>query len=197
MRLENSLESLFKPMLICSTKLGPHILTSMDEMLVDFQEESKGLVEELVDILDEVEGEYENRSQLEKFGQVVDRIMGGAQSLEMALDEPSVGLSMIGKYAQICKTVGYKASQIDDNEEFYNIVVAFLLDANEMLESLVDNLGDDSNAQSTMSETFLDRLKWISGQFKEGMRASVAVEGDKPAGNSQADIDALLKSLGV
>lgn len=170
----------------------------MDEILKDFKEESKGLVVEMTDILDDVEGEFANRNRLEQYGQLVDRIMGGAQSLEMALEQESAVLSQIGKYAEICKAVGYKASQIDDNEQFFDVVVAFLLDATEALELMLGVFAteEESKIKNLLNETFLDRVKWISSQFKAGVRASVAVEEDSK-GASQADIDALLKALGV
>lgn len=190
----------------------------MDEILDDFRSESKGLVDELMDILDEVEGEYDRRGDLEKYGQVVDRIMGGAKSLEMAVDVGESNLPKIGMYAELCKIVGYKASQIEGNEQFFDAVVAVLLDATEMLEQMVNNLGSEGekNIKDLLSNTFLDRLKWISGHFDANMRSSIAVDAgqtseekatektgdkttDKPAqaSNSQAEINELLKALGV
>lgn len=175
----------------------------MDEILVEFKEESSELVEKLIDILDQAEDDYSQRSQLEEYGQIVDRIMGGAKSMEMALDTGVEGLDKIGKYADLCKAVGYKASQVDDNEQFYNVVVALLQDATEMLEEMIDALGTSKqkDVKDLLSNTFLDRLHWISGQFKEGLRASVATNAEKAAeagqSNDQNDIDALLAQLGL
>lgn len=171
----------------------------MDEILQEFKDESKDLVEQLLDILDSAEEGYHNKSDLEEYGQIVDRIMGGAKSVAMASDSPMP--DQIGKYAELCKIVGYKGSQISSEGQFYIVVVAFLQDATEMLEKMVEVTGtaQEKNIREILSETFLDRLKWISERFEEGLRASVATETDDTPKdeNEQADIDAILKQLGL
>lgn len=172
----------------------------MDEILLEFKEESKDLVEQLLDILDSAEEGYENRAQLEEYGQIVDRIMGGAKSVAMACESEMP--SQIGAYAELCKIVGYKGSQISSDTNFYVVVVAFLQDATEMLEKMVEVTGTpkEQSIKELLSTTFLDRLKWISERFEEGLRASVATTADKKEAkdeNSQADIDSILAQLGL
>lgn len=169
----------------------------MDEIVVDFKQESKDLINELHDILDDIEGEFSQKQRLEEFGQIVDRIMGSAKSLEMVFDDPTQ-IEKIGKYAELCKLVGYKASQIEENEQFFDIVVALLMDATDMLEEMTETLGTEKekSIQETLSTTFLDRLQWVSQHFDQNTRASVGVEtGEKKPG--QEDIDALLKAMGL
>ena len=172
----------------------------MDEILQEFKDESKDLVEQLLDILDSAEEGFKNKSKLEEYGQIVDRIMGGAKSVAMATESPMP--QQIGNYAELCKIVGYKGSQISADGQFYIVVVAFLQDATEMLEQMVNVTGTDKEKKirEILSETFLDRLKWISERFEEGLRASVATTTDKEKSkdeNDQTDIDAILKQLGV
>ncbi|MFK8138114.1 MAG: hypothetical protein AB8E15_07130, partial [Bdellovibrionales bacterium] len=136
----------------------------------------------------------------EEYGQIVDRIMGGAKSVAMAVDSPMP--SQIGSYAELCKIVGYKGSQISNDDSFYIVVVAFLQDATEMLEEMVKVTGTEKEAgiAEILSSTFLDRLKWISERFEEGLRASVATKTDDSGvkkENEQGDIDAILKQLGL
>lgn len=175
-----------------------------EEILNEFKIETKGLVKELLDLLDAADGDPSAFGKLEQYGQTVDRIMGGAKSLatNFAEDFPSGHMiHQMGDYAALCKAVGYKASQVADNEQFYNVCVAFLLDATEMLQKMVNLLGADQtvNVSYLLNKTFLDRLKWINTQFKSDLRATVAAAGDAqaPKKMKQTEIDDLLKKLGV
>merc|ERR1711976_794029 len=128
----------------------------MDELLVEFKSESKDLISELMTILEDLEDDPGKVKDLENYGQIVDRIMGGAKSLAMAVDD-SETLNRIRTYAELCKAVGYKGSQIEGNEEFANIVIALLLDATEMLEQMVVTLGTDQqkDIKQHLNQTFL------------------------------------------
>jgi hypothetical protein len=173
------------------------------EILEDFKVESKGLVIELLDLLEEADGDLNFLENLEKYGQTVDRIMGGAKSLatNFAEDFPSGHMiHQMGDYAALCKAVGYKASQIQNNEQFYNVCVAFLLDATEMLKQMVNLLGADNllNVSTLLNKTFLDRLRWINTQFKGDVRATVAANSTAaPKKMNQSEIDDLLQKLGI
>ncbi len=174
-------------------------MTSPDDpILKDFQDESKALIEKMISILDQCEGSFSQVKSLEEYGQTVDRIMGGATSLAMALATPSARVQQIGDYAGVCKAVGYKASQIKGNEQFYDICVALLQDATEVLEALVDNLFEqgEQNLKSVLNQPFIDRLKWVSDKFGAEYRASVDVN-KKSGPMDQAEIDDLLKKLGL
>lgn len=166
----------------------------MDEIINDFKNESKSLIEELITILEEVEGEFNKKKDLEKYGQVVDRIMGGAKSIATATENLEHHVTKIAIYAELCKAVGYKASQLD-NPELFNLVVAILLDATEMLDTIVDSIGQDEeiNLEDIISDTLQDRLRWVSTLFKKDMRSSVEVK----VAMGQNDIDQLLKKLNI
>lgn len=164
----------------------------MDEILKEFQDESKVYVAELADILEEVEENIENNQKLEKFGQVVDRIMGAAKTLEGAYQDES--LKHISSYSELCKLIGYKASQLKNQPEFCAVVVAFLLDATEMLDELIENVGSAKKTSQVLTATFLSRLQMISGRFDSSLRGSVGVE-DKAS--TQSEIDELLKKMGL
>ncbi len=168
------------------------------DILKDFQEESKAIVKTLLDLLEEIEGQFEMVKKLEIYGQQVDRIMGGAKSLGMTFP-PEHSVHKVGDYSALCKAVGYKASQIENNEDFFNICVALLLDATEVLADMVDQVdsAEHLHVGEMVSQTFLDRLKWVSNQFNAEVRASVAVSPDAPKKMSQTEIDDLLKRLGL
>ena len=65
-----------------------------------------------------------------------------------------------------------------------------------MLQLFFEKLGSETNVniKATLKDTFLDRLRWVSAQFGENVRSSVAIEGKKA---SQTQIDDLLKNLGL
>jgi hypothetical protein len=173
------------------------------DILNDFKSETKSLVSELLELLDAADGDPTKFGKLEQYGQTVDRIMGGAKSLatNFAEDFPSGHMiHQMGDYAALCKAVGYKASQVNDNEQFFNVCVAFLLDATEMLQKMVNLLGAEQGVSISylLNKTFLDRLRWINSQFKSDMRATVASgDAQSPKKMNQSEIDDLLKKLGV
>lgn len=169
-----------------------------NEILKEFQIESKNLIDQMLRILENCEGDVSQVQSLEDYGQTVDRIMGGAKSLAMIMPDQQHIIHKVGDYAAICKAVGYKASQIKDNKQFYDVSVAFLLDATEMLQEMLEKHFDsNTNFKELFSKTFLDRLKWLSSQFGEEFKATVDIYKEKPGKMSQEEIDQLLKKLGL
>jgi hypothetical protein len=171
------------------------------EIVEEFQKESKGLISQMIAILEKCEGNFKQVKSLESYGQLVDRIMGAAKSLQVLETKAASGqptlLENIGNYSEICKAVSYKASQISSNEQFYDVCVALLIDGTEVLEKMVLGVsGGGPQIKELFSRTFLDRLKWVSTQFAEDVRATLALDKQKTKMN-QGDIDDLLKKLGL
>ncbi|MEK2645344.1 hypothetical protein [Bdellovibrio sp. BCCA] len=166
------------------------------EIVEDFVNESKSLIEELIDLLESIEGDFSQVQKLADYGNNVDRIMGGAKSLAM-MAPPDHALHMISDYAALCKAVGYKASQINDNEQFYDVCVALLLDATETLSVLLNNIEKEGKVlKETIPQAFIERLRWVSSQFSEAYSMSVGT-GTAPQKLRQSEIDDLLKKLGL
>ena len=162
------------------------------EILNEFVQESKSLIDESLEILSEIESDPNQVKKLESFGNNVDRIMGGAKNLALLVDKTHP-LHFISDYCALCKAVGYKASQIKNNPQFYFVCVALLLDATETLQAMINNLKfTEASAKNFLTETFLERLRWVSDQFGKDFRETV---GEKSLG--QNDIDELLKKLGI
>jgi hypothetical protein len=163
----------------------------MDEILVEFVGETKSLVEDMTAALEVVEEDPTKVQELERFGQVIDRIMGGAKTI--ALDFPAIHpIHTLANFAELCKVIGYKASQVHNNSHLITVVVSFLFDATETIEELLRNIeaNDVHRMNSVVTATFLDRLKWLTQSFDESLRATVAT-------SSQEDINDLLRKLGV
>lgn len=168
------------------------------EILKEFQAESKNLIEKMNSILENCEGHFDQVKSLEEFGMNVDRIMGAAKSLSIVVDDPKHMIHKVADYSAICKAVGYKASQIQDNEQFYDICVALLLDGTEVLGEMVDALGGSPfELTEIFSTTFLERLRWVSAQFGAEYRATVDVHKGSKTKLKQSEIDDLLKKLGL
>lgn len=166
------------------------------EIVEDFVTESKSLIEELIDLLESIEGDFSQVQKLADYGNNVDRIMGGAKSLAL-MAPPDHALHMISDYAALCKAVGYKASQITDNEQFFDVCVALLLDATETLSVLLNSIHKEGAVlRETIPQAFIDRLRWVSHQFSEAYSMSVGT-GSSPQKMKQSEIDELLQKLGL
>jgi citrate synthase len=174
---------------------------SLDKEIVEeFLNESKSLIEDLVELLESIEGDFSQVKKLADYGNNVDRIMGGAKSLAL-MAPPEHAIHLIADYSALCKAVGYKASQINNNEKFYDICVAILLDATENLRELLNNIFEDVNKlKEEIPEAFIERLRWVSQQFNESYSMSVGLgsaDAKDPAKMKQSEIDDLLKKLGL
>lgn len=169
------------------------------ELLEGFFSESVTLVSEMNALLDEVEDNFSKVEMLADYGNKVDRIMGAAKSLCLLVsgDHP---LFMISDYTALCKAVGYQASQIKNNQHFFDICVALLMDATDMLSELLGNLDKEGKElRESIPQAFIERLRWVSNQFSKTVSVSVGIttQEDVSSKMQQDDIDALLKKLGI
>jgi len=166
-----------------------------NQILKEFQSESKILINKMTSILNRCEGDLSQVQSLEDYGQSVDRIMGAAKSLAL-LAPPEHLIHKIADYSAICKAVGYKSAQIKNNEQFYDICVALLADGTEVLQALIQGLSQPVEIKDLFSKTFLDRLRWVSNEFGTEFRSSLDVHKGQKNKLSQNEIDELLKKLG-
>ena len=165
-----------------------------NEIVKEFVSESKNLIKQLLEMLENIEGDFSRVAQLAKYGNLADRIMGGAKSLALTAPEYHA-LNVISDYASLCKAVGYKASQITKNQQLFDICVALLLDGTETLNLLVDKLELSAvEIKKIIPTAFIERLRWVSGQFSADYSESV---GPQKAAMSQSEIDKLMTKLGL
>lgn len=168
-----------------------------NEIVKDFVDESKGLIHELVELLEEIEGDYSKVEKLAEYGNKIDRIMGGAKSIALLLPEDHA-VHMIADYTALCKAVGYKASQVQDNHQLYDVIVALLLDATETLDGMMSRMNISSNdLKKSLSNTFLERVRWASEQLSDDLSASVDAGGSAGGKMAQDEIDEMLRKLGL
>lgn len=160
---------------------------SMKEIIIDFCDEAEALFDELQVSLEILEDIPTNTNELEKFGQVIDRIMGAAKS---------IGASEIATFCELGKTIGYKSSQIKD-VALIEVVTAILFDSLDLLRKMIQSLrdGNDNVMGNLNTKAFVTRLTWLSAKFKNIDRASVAIGGGD--GLNQNSIDELMQSLGL
>lgn len=167
-----------------------------NEIISQFIQESKDLIDPLLGMLEDLEGTEPNPSQIADYGNKVDRVMGGAKNLALMVPETHP-IHTIGNYTALCKAVAYKASKIDNNDQLYRVSLAFLIDATEILVSIVEELEKDPNDfKLSFSETFIERLRWISNQFSNDISGTVTTKSASKK-MAQDDIDALMAKLGV
>lgn len=167
-------------------------MSNIDQDIVkDFAAESKAVLHDLVDLLQNIEGDFSQVQQLGEYTQKLDRIAGGAKSLAFLVPSEHA-LHMIADYAALCRVVGDKTSQIDGNSQLYDICVALLIDATETLSEGIGALeggGSAADLRNSFTKTFLERLRWVSNQFATDSKASKKLD--------QNEIDNLLKKLGM
>lgn len=158
---------------------------SMKEIIIDFCDEAEKLFDQLEQSLELTEENPAVTKELEKFGQVIDRIMGAAKS---------IGAAEIATFCELGKVIGYKSSQIKDIP-LIEVVVAILFDSLHMLRKMVTALreGNDRSMGKLNTKAFVTRLNWLSAKFKDIDRASCAIDGNL----TQNSIDDLMQSLGL
>lgn len=157
---------------------------SMKEIVTDFCIEAEGLFDQLEQSLESLEENPSNTKELEKFGQIIDRIMGAAKS---------IGASEIALFCELGKVIGYKSSQVKEIP-LIEVVVAILFDSLHMLRKMVTALkeGNDKSMANLNTKAFATRLTWLSAKFKDIDRASCAVDN-----LPQSSIDDIMQSLGL
>ncbi len=161
-------------------------------ILEDFKEGSLDLISECIVLLESLE---ENPSEVEKlndFANRIDRVMVGAKSLALIAPKEHA-INLVADYCAICKSVGQQGSQVYNNDQLYNVVVALLLDAVEMIQDLFVKMDlPIAELKKSLTITFVDRLKWISFQYDE-------LEKNRNNGKklAQNEIDELLRKLGI
>ncbi|MDD4975339.1 MAG: hypothetical protein PHY93_13350 [Bacteriovorax sp.] len=160
---------------------------SMKEIVDDFCEEANSLFDLLETSLNLIEENPSSTKELEKFGQIIDRIMGAAKS---------IGATEIAIFCELGKVIGYKSSQIKEIP-LIEVVVAILFDSLEMLRKMTESLraGNDKSMNKLNTKAFATRLTWLSEKFKDIERSSCAI--DVGENLNQNSIDELMKSLGL
>jgi hypothetical protein len=140
------------------------------EIVESFQEECRKIIAELTAVVEQLEESADAgfpASLLSDFSQKIDRIMGAAQTLSMA--DPENGcLIRIGKIAELCKRVGYKAAE-QKNPKLLPIFTAFWADTIEVMEELVESIRDQAEAErvaASYSKVLQGRLEWLSKQVQ-------------------------------
>lgn len=157
----------------------------MKEIVEDFCLEAESLFDQMDACIQKLENNPLDTKELEKFGQMIDRIMGAAKS---------IGATEIATFCELGKVIGYKSSQTRE-VPLLEVVIAILGDTVDMLRKMIKalKLGDDRCLNKLNSKAFVTRLQWLSAKFKDIERSSCKIDGNL----SQNSIDDLLQSLGL
>lgn len=171
------------------------------QILKDFILETKTLIAQMQEILDEAALDIGQAHRLQNFAQMMDRIMGGARILALDFIDQTHPIHKIADYTGICKGVGYKTAQLKLNLKFYQICVALLADATEVLQNLINEVEKQTpnlDLKTLMSSTFIDRLRWVSSKFSSEIdETSVVSVASKSQQMTQDEIDKLISKLGL
>lgn len=151
----------------------------MDELLEHFKTESMQLLKSMEEILVELEANPDNSKRLSEVGQLVDRIMGSAKTIVQNSQDNRL-IQVIADYAELCKLISYKTSQIQNEKNLLTVIVALLLDGTEMMEDLLSQVGEKTQIQLPFTKQYLERLRWALTQLSSELKGSVglsSVEG--------------------
>ena len=160
----------------------------MAEIVDDFCKESEQIYDDLEVMLEDYEDNADPK-KLEEFGQVIDRVMGAAKSVDA---------TQTGMYCELGKTISYKASQSMD-KALLDIVVAVLFDTVEILQIMNKNIALEKveKVSGINLDTFATRLRWLADKFKGIQRSSVSIGVEEKNLGDQKSIDDLLADLGL
>lgn len=172
------------------------------QILSEFLGESKSLIQESYDILEEIEGQPKLSLRLLEYANRVDRVMGAARSLATMVGKDHA-LHLIGDCTGLCKAVGTRGAALSSaNEGVFDVTVSFLLDANDVVDNLLSRIQEPASVlRNEMQNTFVERLRWLSDLYRNLPEPSA--KGSSPGASKgdpsmdQAEIDALLKKLGI
>ncbi len=168
----------------------------LDKEIIDgFQEEANAILAELrniVEKLEDNEGDVFPKELLEEFANKTDRIMGTAKTFsEMYPDHPV--FQQVGKFGELCKATGYKASTLN-HIGLIPIFAAFWADTLDILSDLCENVGDPEKLKvvtMTYIPTLQKRLVWLAQQIVTITKGTGAAE------QAKINVDGLLKKMGI
>ncbi|MGE0763775.1 MAG: hypothetical protein AB7N80_10900 [Bdellovibrionales bacterium] len=156
----------------------------MTDLMREFQAESLGLVEQMLELLETCESGSGEPIQLEKFGQYADRIMGASRQLLTQREGDALVLGVVAQLAELCKVLGYKTAQLAAEHGLWPVAVGVLLDANEELRRLIVEVSGASS-KTNVAQALLERLNWLNQQF------SASIGGGVPMSQVEQMIDQL------
>lgn len=157
----------------------------MFEIVLEFCDESETLLEQCLNCLEEFEDDPTQTPFLEKYRQIIDRMMGAAATL---------GFNEIASLCEMGKIIGYKSSQ-GDQQALNEMACGILMDLTDLLEILVTNLKEKKNEHDFDIPSFSSRLQWLADKFKHIERASCDFEAEDDEAISSSELDDLISGL--
>lgn len=142
------------------------------EILNEFRAESKLLLDELEGIVEKLES-FNSKSGfpdalLTEFAQKIDRIMGAVKTIALLAPDHQ-GFASIGKLAELCKTIGYKAAERKD-VALLPIFSAFWADTIEVIQSLLACIEDEKKTKeisASFPPVLTQRLAWLKSKIEK------------------------------
>ncbi len=118
--------------------------------------------------------------------------MGTAKTFEGMYPGHAV-FSQIGKFGELCKATGYKASTLQ-HQGLVPIFAAFWADTLDIMEDLCTNVGDETKLKSVTSNyipVLQKRLTWLAQQIVN------LTKGGNLEAQGQINVDGILKRMGI
>lgn len=141
---------------------------SQVELLKDFSAESLESLDAAQAIVEGIDAGEISAEQFAVAAQRIDGIMGCAKTLGLKdLRDLQPILEVISGVSEGCKALGYKASQSTVGGPVVSIVASFYLDAIEVLQGAVRDLGKGYvSIDLKRAKKIEERLTWVLGQLQ-------------------------------
>lgn len=165
------------------------------KMMNDFQTRTQPLVEQLGEILDNAEAGIAYSPLLRDYARLVEMIQNSSRTLGQAFPDPKHLVHRLHDYSGLCKSIALKIADLKDNDTLYDVALALLMDATEVLVEIIKGIRSKNvGIDGFLNQKLVERLQWASYQFQTQGRLRT---GDGAEKLDQSDIDDLLKKLGV
>lgn len=138
-----------------------------DEILKEFEAESKTIVQDALLILNGILENLDQYRDLSIYSNAIDRIMGGAATVAIEY-KPDHPLHLVKEYTLVCKVLSLQLAESDSNRELLKSCVALLVEATKIVEKLLRNLHlSGTEIFSVIPQNFIGNFNKISDQFKQ------------------------------
>lgn len=136
------------------------------ELLEGFTSESKQILTELEELVEELEESKGFPSEkIQEFSQKIDRIMGAAKTL-LTIDKENTGIRFLANTGEICKAMGYEAAALP-RPELVPFFASFWAETVEVMQEVLSNIADTRKCQAIVvakSSSIEKRLIWLASK---------------------------------
>lgn len=142
-----------------------------DEILKEFIEESKTIVQDAKSILVRIQENLDLYPDLSKYSNAVDRIMGGSATVALGFskDHP---LHIVTDYTLTCKVLSVQLIQFANDKNLLKNCLMMLIETTEIVEKIIASLHlPNIDVRNLVPPNFIERVKELSIHFQQSKKS--------------------------